>query len=570
MADVFSCAREDGILSVTWDTPDSAVNDILPFVVEQLQASLQALLDDACLSGAILCSGKKGFCEGTPLNFYAANPARQEVNPQKSAQDIYARTMALTSILRQLETCGKPIVALLDGGVHGSGLEVALACHYRIATPQTLVSLPQIKAGIVPSLGATQRLPRLIGVAQALPVLLGGGELPAAKAQQMGMVHQVVEKDQLLATAKKWIATQTADATQENTVHQPWDSKRYKVPGGTPYTKGTTGVFVMGNALLHGKTQGRDFAAKAIMSAVYEGIQVPLEAGLRIEARYFAHGMAKAETGYLVQLARTVATEKISEKIREKTQEKTGVDSVFPQDVDLKPQLKNLSHAMAQNASIAACAQVYVQEGCAMLGEGTPPPLVENSAKLAGMHSPPLLLGDMLSFEKILQDWLPQDGSEKAHKLLETMVHAKGRSGKKDGKGFYDYRDKGERRLWPGLGDLLDATVASKSSALYDTTPLQQRFLYVIANQAAAFIPEPEKDAFAKADAALVRALGFPRWTGGPFAYIDFVGIKAFVAQGKALAKKHGARYQPCPLLVAMAEKDMAPYGEATAIAEAS
>ncbi len=199
-------------------------------------------------------------------------------------------------MFRALETCGKPVAVALEGLALGGGLELALACHYRVAakSPRLQIGLPESKVGLLPGGGGTQRLPRLMGAMKALPYLLEGKSMTAEEALANGVVHEVVEPGQALDAAKAWIRTK-GDAVA------PWDRKDFKIPGGGPYTPGGAQVFIMGNAMLRKQSYGNYPAQKHIMSCVYEGLQVPIDAGLRIESRYFVKTLQQPQARAMIR-----------------------------------------------------------------------------------------------------------------------------------------------------------------------------------------------------------------------------------------------------------------------------
>ena len=171
--------------------------------------------------------------------------------------------------LRKLETCGKPVAAAINGLALGGGLEVTLACHYRVVAdnPKIQLGLPEAKVGLLPGGGGTQRLPRLIGAQAALPLMLQGKSLDPQEALAQGIVHEVVPADELVADAKTWIkATPECGAAlgQEGLSH----SRRRAVlsPAGSQ-------VFIMGNAMLRKQTYDNYPAQQFIMSCVYEGLR---------------------------------------------------------------------------------------------------------------------------------------------------------------------------------------------------------------------------------------------------------------------------------------------------------
>jgi 3-hydroxyacyl-CoA dehydrogenase/enoyl-CoA hydratase/3-hydroxybutyryl-CoA epimerase len=139
-----------------------------------------------------------------------------------------------------------------------------------------------VQVGLLPGAGGTQRIPRLIGIMPALPLLLEGKNLTPQQAKSNGLIHEVVPAAELLAAAKKWLTSSSAKAVQ------PWDEKSFKVPGGSGgMHPATVQTFIAGNAMLRDKTLGNYPAAQAIMSAVYEGTQLPIDLALKVEAKYF-------------------------------------------------------------------------------------------------------------------------------------------------------------------------------------------------------------------------------------------------------------------------------------------
>jgi 3-hydroxyacyl-CoA dehydrogenase/enoyl-CoA hydratase/3-hydroxybutyryl-CoA epimerase len=182
-----------------------------------------------------------------------------------------------------LETCGKPVVAAINGTALGGGFELCLACHHRIMadTPRLVVGLPEVSVGLIPGGGGTQRLPRLLGVARALPLLLQGKLLTPAEALEFGLVGRVVPASELVETACAWIATQ-GDA------QQPWDRKGYTVPGGSSMSDPKlAALYSQTTASLARETQRNYPAPMAILRAVAHGVALPIAAGLRTEAREF-------------------------------------------------------------------------------------------------------------------------------------------------------------------------------------------------------------------------------------------------------------------------------------------
>ncbi len=273
----------DGIALLTWDMPGRSMNVLSESSMAEISQWIRQVAEDDKIKGAVLTSGKPAFCAGADLDMMGSNasPSGDE-SPEDRTRRMYENSLSFNMLLRTLETCGKPVVAAINGTALGGGLEVTLACHYRVAAddPKTQIGLPEAKVGLLPGGGGTQRLPRLIGIGAALPLILEGKALDPEKAAATGIVNKIVPASELVAEAKRWVR-------EEGDSEQPWDKKGFKIPGGDPYTRGTSQVFVMGNAMLRKQSQGNYPAQQYIMRCVYEGALVPIDAGLRIEARYF-------------------------------------------------------------------------------------------------------------------------------------------------------------------------------------------------------------------------------------------------------------------------------------------
>ena len=270
----------DGIALVTMDSPGRSMNVFGPEVEAELSAVLERVVQDPAIKGAIVTSGKSSFLAGYDLTEFLG-----KFGPQLTAVDAYERfSGGLQQLLRRIETCGKPWVAAINGLALGGGLELCLACHYRVMAddPKAFVGLPEVKVGLLPGGGGTQRMPRLIGIAQSLPYLLEGTNISASEAKKLGLVHEVVPPGELIDAARRWLrGTPTAV--------QPWDVKGYRVPGGVGFQSASvTQTFTGATTLVAKKTLHNYPAPAAILSCVYEGTLVPIDKGLEIEAKYFA------------------------------------------------------------------------------------------------------------------------------------------------------------------------------------------------------------------------------------------------------------------------------------------
>lgn len=281
----------DQIALIRFDVPSRTMNTITADVAKDIPRLAAWLSGNPDIKGAVLTSGKdNGFCAGADLGELGS-----QAGPGLDIEAAYNAVQASASTFRALECCGKPIVCALNGTALGGGLELALATHRRIATdtPSSRFGFPEATIGLLPGGGGTQRLPRMIGVEKALPLLLEGTRLDAASALAAGLLDEVVAPSDLLARAKDWLR-----AAPESV--QPWDRKGYRLPGGLPHS-GAAESFLMGNALVRKKGFGNYPGKENILKCVYEGVQVPIEAGLRIEARYFVKTLVTPQARAMVR-----------------------------------------------------------------------------------------------------------------------------------------------------------------------------------------------------------------------------------------------------------------------------
>ena len=268
----------DGIALITFDVPGRSMNTLTSGVMAEIPKWVERVKTDDAIKGAVLTSGKaSGFCAGADLGDMAGG-----MLAGGSLQDAYDAGWKLNGALRALETCGKPVAAAINGLALGGGLELTLACHYRVVADDSKVQLglPEIKVGLFPGGGGTQRLTRLIGVQAAMTAMSAGSSWRPNDAKGAGVVHEVVAKGGEVEAAKAWIKG-------GGKAVQPWDDKSFKLPGGGPYHPAGIQNFLVGNAMLRKQSYGNYPAVVNLMKAVYEGVQVPMDAALRIETRYF-------------------------------------------------------------------------------------------------------------------------------------------------------------------------------------------------------------------------------------------------------------------------------------------
>ena len=300
MTDFTLATDADGVATLTWDVAGKSMNVMSTEGFSLLDTLVGQALADPAIKGIILTSAKKDFAGGMDLNIIARMK-------DGGAQGIFDGVTRIHGILRRIERAGmdpktlkggKPIVAALPGTALGIGLELPLACHRIIAAdnPKAKIGLPEIMVGIFPGAGGTTRLVRKLGALAAAPFLLEGKLSDPKAAKAAGLIDEVVAPEALLSRAKEWVLAAT-----ESDLVKPWDAKGYKMPGGTPYQPAGFMTFVGASAMVLGKTMGVYPAAKALLSAVYEGALVPFDTALRIEARWFTGVLLNPSSGAMIR-----------------------------------------------------------------------------------------------------------------------------------------------------------------------------------------------------------------------------------------------------------------------------
>ena len=293
----------DGIATITWDMPNRTMNVLNEASLTAYTGALETALKDDKVKGIILASAKADFIAGADLEMLLG----ADTSDAAKLMDQFSQ---LQKLFRRQETGGKPIVAAINGTALGGGFEICLASHYRIAAanPRAKIGQPEVKIGLLPGGGGTQRIPRLIGVMNAAPILLEGKDLTVDAAKGLGLIHDVVPAGELLAKAKAWLMAPASEQVVpeyagkgakpiDGRAVQPWDRKGFKTPGfpgGQVWSPPGVQTFIGGNAMIAAKTNGVYPAPKAIMSCVYEGLQLPIDAALRVETRYFVSPAAQS------------------------------------------------------------------------------------------------------------------------------------------------------------------------------------------------------------------------------------------------------------------------------------
>jgi len=268
----------DQILTLTIDMPGQSANTMNQVFREALNETVSKVQNDLeDIRGIIITSAKKTFFAGGDL---------KELHKvtREDAQAFEGMVNSLKARMRTLETCGKPVVAAINGTALGGGFEIALACHHRIVLNDNDIQLglPEVTLGLLPGGGGTQRLPRLIGLEAAFPFLMEGRKVRPSAALKAGIV------DELAGSAEDMMARARAFIEANPKCQQPWDKKGFKLPGGAPHHPAMAQKLAIVPAMLKQKTRGCYPAPERILSAAVEGAQVDFDNGSLIETRYFA------------------------------------------------------------------------------------------------------------------------------------------------------------------------------------------------------------------------------------------------------------------------------------------
>src|SRR4030081_779927 len=291
----------DGITLVTWNIPGRSMNVLDETTITELEQIVKQTSADAAVQGVVVTSGKEAFSAGADLSMLEGMnrryadllKARGEVAPNKP---LFAQSRRFSQVFRGIETSGKPWAAAINGLALGGGFELTLSCHYRVAAEnsKTRLGLPEIKVGLFPGAGGTQRVPRIVSPQDAMQLLLKGEAVNLAKAKALNLIHAIVPPADLIKAAKDWIKG-------GGKAIAPWDEKGFKLPGGPVFSKAGMMMFPAGNAIFRRETYDNYPAARAIMSCVYEGLQLPIDAALRVESRYFTQILRSKEAAALIR-----------------------------------------------------------------------------------------------------------------------------------------------------------------------------------------------------------------------------------------------------------------------------
>jgi 3-hydroxyacyl-CoA dehydrogenase/enoyl-CoA hydratase/3-hydroxybutyryl-CoA epimerase len=253
------------------------------------------------VKGVVITSSKEAFCAGADLSMlegmsHTYAKTLKEKGEVAANQMLFDQSRRFSQVFRNIEASGKPWAAAINGLALGGGFELTLSCHYRVAAdnPKTRLGLPEIKVGLFPGAGGTQRVPRIVQPQDAMQLLLKGDAIKLDKAKALNLIHAIVPAADMIKAAKDWIKGGGKAVA-------PWDEKGFKLPGGPVFSKAGMMMFPAGNAIYRRETYDNYPAARAVMQCVYEGLQLPIDAALRVESRYFTQVLRSKEAAAMIR-----------------------------------------------------------------------------------------------------------------------------------------------------------------------------------------------------------------------------------------------------------------------------
>ena len=301
--------KDNGVAVITIDVPGESMNTLKDTFADEVGRLMNQLESNSDVKGVVFISGKPGsFIAGADINMI------NDCDTAADAESLARKGQAMFDRIEQLKV---PVVAAINGACLGGGLELAMACHVRVATDnsKTQLGLPEVQLGLLPGSGGTQRLPQLVGVQQGITMMLTGKQLRAKQAQKAGLVDEVVPESILLDAAIKHAlkAKPKAKKAQLKGISKVLEATSY----------GRNIIYKKASEQAQKKAQGNYPAIDKIIESVRAGVEKGREAGLDKEARSFGELAMTRESFQLRQIF--FATTEMKKE--------TGADGVKPADI---------------------------------------------------------------------------------------------------------------------------------------------------------------------------------------------------------------------------------------------
>jgi len=284
----------DGLVHLVFDVPDRSMNVFSNAAIHELGA-FTAWLKTSDVRGVVVRSGKtSAFCAGADLAELGVAYEMMVAAPKADRFRIaFDHFFPLSQAIRALETSGKPVAAAIGGLALGGGCELALGAHYRVMadSPKVAMGLPESLVGLLPGAGGTQRLPRLVGIDVALPILLDGARLSGQAAVDAGLAHAVVEPGTEVEAAEHWLLSGAASAIQ------PWDRPDWIDADAAMVS---AHIATARTAVL-ARTLGHEPAPLAILDCIEQGLPLAFDDAIRAEMTLFSHLIQRQEPRDMIQ-----------------------------------------------------------------------------------------------------------------------------------------------------------------------------------------------------------------------------------------------------------------------------
>jgi enoyl-CoA hydratase/carnithine racemase/3-hydroxyacyl-CoA dehydrogenase len=525
MSSLFTVTRINKVAVVTLDNTDSKLNILSTPLVRELQQLLDQLEHDGEVKALIFISGK--------LDNFIAGAHIEEFLSFKNAQDAKALSQRAQHLMNRIEAFPKPVVCAIRGACLGGGLEMALACHYRIATnhPKTQIGLPEVTLGLLPGAGGAQRLSKLAGVEVALSLMLSGKRLDAVESHKMGLIDRIVSADDLLDVALNAAVNLLSE-----------DLKVTRDKGRRAFTTiefATSArdwlAFRKAKSEVENTTKGHYPAPLAIIETLEHSARNGFSAGLDFEAQKFAELSQTSQSRNLIRL-------------------------FFLQNAYKK---KTATEHAALKSYASRILAPYLDEAISIALEGVALPEIDRYMEQFGFPVGPFTLMDEMGLDVAL-NLGPRFGT--ADRRALDCILQENLLGKKSKKGFYLYDDpsstlsalsdaiRSGKRQNPKMRDILDAHFQTPVLRSITAQDIQLRIALRMVNEAVLCLEEQVLRNEEDGDVAAILELGFPAFTGGPFNYVRSEGPAKLVATLRRFTDHFGPHFEPASLLMKMAQ----------------
>src|SRR5437879_1299802 len=581
----------DGIAVITLNNPP--VNSLGNALRAAIMEYLKKAESDPAVKGAVLIGSAKAFSGGADI---------REFNKPREKPD-------LAELNDQQDAMTKPLVAAIGGFALGGGLELALACHFRIALPKSQLGLPEVKLGILPGSGGTQRLPRIIAMAEALRMMTSGNPIAAERAKLLGLVDEIVEGDLLEAAvlflarllkegrprrrirdmqakvdgdpkaffaqareqvAREWkgypapleiVACAQAAATRPFDEGRKFERERFAHLVNTTESKALRHMFFAERQTTRipgvpEDTPVREIRKAAVVGAGTMGGGIAMcfaNAGIPVtvvemKQEALDRGLSSIRSNY----AGTVAKGRLKQEEMERR-----MSLITP---SLK--LEDMSDAdIIVEAEYERMLEKYVQQSLFLLDEGATPAQVDAALQKWGLAMGPFAMYDMagndIGWE--IRKRRANERPEMVYSKFADRICELGRFGQKTGKGFYRY-EAGNRKPIPDpeVEALLQSyrkEIGVETRQVSDEE-IVARCMYALANEGAYILEEGIALRASDIDMVYLTGYGFPPYRGGPMFHADSVGLDKVLAAIERFKQGYqGEQWQPAPLLVKLAKE---------------